>query len=79
MPARKFPTLCGGVEALEFTVQFINAFPPLFIFPTFHVSRPAESFSCYIVDLFLNEFAEFSSDTLRAAFHDARPREEVCR
>jgi hypothetical protein len=71
--------LCGGVEALEFTLQLVNALPPLFILPTFYVRRPTEGFLFYVVDLFLNEFGEFSSDTLRTAFHDT-PRfgEEFC-
>jgi hypothetical protein len=40
------------------------------------VFRADEGFFFYRVDLFLNELGEFSWDTLRAAFHDARPRGE---
>jgi hypothetical protein len=62
--------LRGSVHALEFAVQFINAFSSLLIFPTFHVRRPAEAFFFYHVDLFLDKFREFTLDTL-IGFHAA--------
>jgi hypothetical protein len=61
--------LRGGVEALEFVVQFVNACPPLFIFSTLHVRRPAEGFLFNRVDLLLNKLAEFVSDTYRIVTH----------
>jgi hypothetical protein len=63
-------------------MQTAMRFRPLFIFLTLHVCRADEGFffyrvlSCRSVS---DELGEFSWDTLRVAFHNARPRGEVCR
>jgi hypothetical protein len=63
----RFHNLCGGGQALEFSVQFIDTLPPLFMFPTVRIGRTTVRFLFYRVDLFLNEFGEFVSDSLRVS------------
>ena len=48
---------CRTVQPLEFTVQLVNAFPPLLIFSTLSLCRPAGGLKFYRVDLFLNELS----------------------
>jgi hypothetical protein len=48
-------------------VQFIDTLPPFFIFPTVRIGRTTIPFPFYRVDLFLNEFGEFVSDSLRVS------------
>lgn len=48
-------------------MQFIDTLPPLFIFPTVRIGRTTVRFLFYRVDLFLNEFGEFMSDSLRVS------------
>jgi hypothetical protein len=48
-------------------VQVINTPPTLFIFPAVPVGCATVRFLLYRVDLFLNEFGEFVSDSLRVS------------
>jgi hypothetical protein len=65
----------GSIQALQFIIQFVDAPPPRFIFPTFHVRCTAEAFLFYRVDLLLNQLSEFVSDTYQIAVHGARSKE----
>jgi hypothetical protein len=48
-------------------VQFVNPPPTLFVFPAVPVGYATVRFLLYRVDLFLNEFGEFVSDSLRVS------------
>jgi hypothetical protein len=50
---------------LEFAVQFIDTPTPLFVLPTLRVGRATVRFLLYRVDLFLYEFGQFMSESLR--------------